>query len=467
MKLKRLSILVFTCFLILLFSCKKSDKTDPSTDLKLSFSTDTVYFDTVFTTVGSITKRLLVYNENKNSIMISSIQLAGGSSSMFKLNIDGVSATQSQNITLPGKDSIFIFIRITVDPNNQGNPFAVTDSILFLTNGNQQKVQLLAWGQNADFYRNKSLQGNIVWDSLKAHVIYGFLRIDTGSTLTLMPGTQVYFHQNSHLSVSFGASLNIAGNLDHPVGFQGDRLDPFYRDLPGQWDGIWLESGSKENLFNYAIIKNGTTGIYVDSVGNSAQPTLRMDNTMIRNMSSDGLLAYRTFIESTNCVITNCGGSAVDIINGGSYDFRQLTIGNYWINSVRTSPSIYLSNFTYDSLGNKNPNPLTKAYFGNTIITGSDMDEIGLDPDPSVPFEFVFDHCLLRTQNNTSDPLHYIECLINEDPRFVDIEHNNFEIDSISPAIDKGIPMGVPFDINGIDRGSTPDLGAFEYFKHR
>ena len=383
--------------------------------------------------------------------MISSIQLAGGSGSMYKLNIDGISADLVKDIEVAGKDSLFIFVRVTVDPNNQGNPFTVSDSIMFLTNGNQQKVQLLAWGQNADFYRNKSLQGNIVWDSLKAHVIYGSLRVDTGASLTIMPGTKVYFHQKSSLAVSYGASLIIAGNLDHPVRFQGDRLDPFYRDLPGQWDGIQIESGSRENQFNYAILKNGSLGLYVDSIGSSTLPTLRMDNTIIQNMSSDGLLAYGSYVESTNCLINNCGGAAIDIINGGSYDFRQLTVGNYWTFSVRYSPSIYLSNFTYDTLGNKIPHPLTKAYFGNTIISGSETEEIGLDADPAADFEYTFDHCLLRTLKSTADPLHYTECLVNQEPGFVDIPNYNFEIDSISPAIDKGIPMGVPFDIKGID----------------
>jgi len=463
--IKKYAVLFFA-LILMFFSCKKNDKIDTNSDLKLWFSADTVYFDTVFATVGSVTRRLVVHNGNDGKVVVSSIQLAGGSASMYKLNIDGISADLVKDIEIAGKDSLYIFVRVTVDPNNQNNPFAVTDSILFLTNGNPQKVQLLAWGQNAFFYRNDVIKGNLVWDSLRAHVIYGSLRVDTGSTLTIMPGTKVYFHLKSHLAVSYGASMIVAGNLDHPVRFQGDRLDPFYRDLPGQWDGIFLESGSKENQFNYAILKNGSIGLYVDSIGNSVQPTLRIDNTIIQNMSADGLLAFGTFIESTNCLINNCGGAAIDIISGGSYDFRQLTMGNYWNRSVRTTPSLYLSNYTYDTLGNKVPHPLTKAYFGNCILTGSETEEIGLDPDPSVPFEFTFDHCLLRTLKNTTDPLHYLECMVNKDPGFVDVLNYNFEIDSISPAIDQGIPMGVPFDIKGIERGITPDLGVFEYFKH-
>ncbi len=463
----KLFFMIMTLCIMTFIACKKSDKIDPSGDLKLGFSTDTVFFDTVFTTVGSVTQKLMVYNPSKNRVLISSIQLAGGSASMYKLNIDGIATDHLQNLELAGKDSIYIFVRITIDPNNQSNPFAVTDSIHFLTNGNLQKVQLLAWGQNANFYRDALIRGNTTWDSLKAHVIYGSLRIDTGSTLSLMPGTKVYFHLKSYLTVSHGSSLKVNGSLNHPVRFQGDRLDPFYKDLTGQWSGLFLERGSKENEINYAVIKNGETGVFVDSIGNSSQPTLRIENTIIQNMSSDGLLAYKSFIESSNCVIVNCGGSAIGIVSGGSYDFRQLTIGNYYTSSVRNSPSLYLSNYSYDGMGNKKPNPLTKAYFGNAIITGSANEEIGLDADPSSAFEFIFDHCLLKTQSGTSDPLHYKECLVNEDPRFVDIEQNNFEIDSISPAIDKGIPMDVPFDIKGIYRGLTPDLGAFEYLKHR
>ena len=463
--LRYISLLIVTVFLVLSFSCRKKDQIDPNPAFTLSFSKDTVFFDTVFTTVGSVTQRLVVFNPNERKINISSITLEGGAASNYRINVDGIAELSVSDVEIPANDSIFVFVRITVDPNNQNTPFIVADSISFLTNGNLQRIRLVAYGQNANFYRNANLEGNIIWDSIKAHVIYGSLRIDTASSLTIMPGTKVYFHKDAYLAVSSQSTLSVLGTLDHPVRFQGDRLDPFYKDLPGQWSGIYLESGSRDHQINYAVIKNGFNGIVADSISSSTSPMLTMNNSIIQNMLSDGIFAYASSVTSTNCVIGNCGGAAVDIIYGGSYDFRQLTVGNFWVSSVRTSPSIYLSNYTYDTLGNKIGNGLVKAFFGNSIIYGADENEIQFDTVATVPFSFTFDHCLLKTKLNTGNPLRYIECLVNQDPLFIEVQKWNYQIDSLSPAIDKGIPMGVTWDILGVDRGATPDLGAYEYVK--
>ncbi len=457
---------LFVMGLLVISSCRKKDKVSDDPSMVLEFSTDTVFFDTVFTTVGSVTQRMVVHNRNKYKINVSSILLAGGSQSNYSINVNGIPASTFSDVEIPGEDSIYIFVRVTIDPNNMNLPFVVSDSILFYTNGNAQQVKLVAWGQNAFFYKNACLTGDIFWDSLKAHVVYGPLRIDTGSTMTIMPGTKVYFHNKSSLNISEKSVLLVYGNLEHPVRFAGDRLDHYYRDLPGQWEGIFIEEGSKGNQISYGIIKNGKSGIMVSTGNDPVQPDLKLDNTIIQNMTGDGLAGESSNIISTNCVIVNCGGSAI-YVSGGYYDFRQLTIGNYWTSSVRFSSSLYLSNYSYDSLGNKVPHELIRAYFGNAIIYGSDQEEITLSFDSTAGFEYMFDHCLLRTTGSTADPLHYTGCITNQDPRFVDVQNFNFEIDSISPAIDKGIPLGIPFDIKGNARGDPPDLGAFEYIKHR
>jgi hypothetical protein len=463
---KSLPIILFSGFLVFfILSCRKRDQIDTSQGLQLSFSTDTVFFDTVFPTVGSVTKRLVVYNTNKNKISISDVRLSGGQGSMFRLNVNGTPAISATNIEIAGNDSLFVFVRVTVDPNNQNLPFVVSDSIQFTTNGSLQHIKLVAWGRNAIFYRGTNLKGNIIWDSLKAHVIFGSIRIDTNSSLTIMPGTRVYFHKDAYMSVSFQSTLKIPGTLDHPVRFQGDRMDPFYKDLPGQWGGIFLESGSRDHVINYVYIKNGSYGFAVDSMGTQGSPMLAISNSIIQNMSSAGIFAFGSSITSVNLVIGDCGGSSLALHYGGSYDFRQLTIGNFWSSSVRISPAVYLSNYSYDTTGQKISNPLLKAYFGNVILYGSNEEEIVLDSLPSVPFEYTFDHAILKTQLKTTNPFRFLNCDVNKDPRFVDIQKMNYQIDSISPAINMGAPMGIPFDIRGNDRGSTPDLGAYEYVR--
>jgi len=467
MHLKHLSILLTTALFVLAFSvsCRKSDKVDSNPSLMLSFSTDTVMFDTVLATVGSVTRRLMVHNQNPGKVVVSQIQLGGGAASMYRINIDGKPAFDVQNIEIPGKDSIFVFVRVTVNPNDKTTPFIVSDSIIFTTNGNRQVVQLAACGQNADFNIEKTLKGNQVWDSLKAHVIYGFLRIDTSASLTILPGTKVYFHKKSHLAVSYDASLIVNGEWDHPVTFQNDRLDPYYRDLPGQWDGIYLERGSKGNSLANVMIRNGNYGLVIDSLVAGSAPKLLLDGAIIQNMVYDGIYAYSTSINATNCVIGSCGGASLRIEKGGSYDFRQLTIGNFWSTSVRNWPALVISNFTYDSIGNKVPGDLVKAYFGNAIIYGSETEEIQPDSVASAGFSYMFDHALLKTTLKTGNQNHFLECQVNKDPLFLDVQKYDYMIDSTSPAIGKGVPMGVIYDIRKVMRPAAPALGAYEYFK--
>lgn len=449
--------------LITVSSCKKKDKIDSNPALKLTFSTDTVFFDTVFTTVGSVTQRLMVHNYNASKILVSSIRLGGGSNSVFSLNIDGTPATSMSDVGIAANDSIFIFVKVTVNPNNQNTPLVITDSILFNTNGNLQKVDLVAWGQDAYFYRDKKLTGNVTWDSIKPHVIFGYLRVDTGATLTIMPGTKLYFHKSAYLAVSHLSTITVIGNLDHPVRFLGDRLDPFYRDLPGQWDGIYLEKGSQDNDINYAVIKNGNFGISVDSAFNSS-PMLRVTNTIIQNMIGNDIYAYATNVYSENCVLGDCGSAALALDFGGSYEFRQLTIGNFWSSSIRLVPALYLSNYITDTHGQLISNPLTKAEFGNIIVYGSQDEELSFNKNTSAAFNFTFDHCLLKTLKSTSDPSHYITCIVNKDPGFVDVLKFDYQIDSISPAIGQGNPfVGVSTDIMGRSRIPNYDLGAYQH----
>ena len=98
------------------------------------------------------------------------------------------------------------------------------------------------------------------------------------------------------------------------------------------------------------------------------------------------------------------------------------------------------------------------------IIYGAEEEEIGLDSVTGL-FEYTFDHALLKTHLKTTNATRFASCKVNQDPVFVDIAKLDYRIDSISPAIDYGLPMGIPLDIRGIDRGTAPDLGAYEYSK--
>ncbi len=261
-----LKYLIFIGFLFQLFiSCEKEDL-NTSTTAKLEFSEDTILFDTIFTTIGSSTKRFTVKNPYNKSIEINSIYLAGGVSSPYRLNIDGHAGDRLENVELKEKDSLYIFVEITVDPNNSNLPMVVKDSIIFSFNNTQQDIDLIAWGQDVNLI-NGEVIGTETWINNKPYLIYNSMLVDTNSVLTIEPGVILYFHKDSRLYVAGTIVSN--GTYESPILFQGDRLENDYEDIPGQWDGIWLMAGSKDNIFNFTEIKNAIIGIQVDTLANS------------------------------------------------------------------------------------------------------------------------------------------------------------------------------------------------------
>ena len=142
-------VALIICALVVLASCKKENTITTDTNCKLTFSTDTVMFDTVFTSLGSSTHQLKIYNGYQDDLNISEIRLMGGEQSRFKINLDGVNGSEFYNKVIPAHDSLYTFLNVTIDPNDQYTPFVVEDSIMFVTNGNTQMIKLVAWGQNA------------------------------------------------------------------------------------------------------------------------------------------------------------------------------------------------------------------------------------------------------------------------------------------------------------------------------
>lgn len=473
--------ILFILFTIL-FSCRKDRlTTDPSA--KLEFSEDTVIFDTVFTSVGSVTKYLKVYNRHNRSIKISSIRLASGSASSYRMNVDGVASTSISDVTMAAKDSMWIFVEVTVNPGSATNPLIITDSILFETNGNHQDVDLAAWGQDANFYYYP-LFGNFTLDNIKPHVIYGYAIID--STLTINAGAKVYFHKNSGMIVLSEGTLKVNGTLDNPVTFQGDRLEWSYRDIPGQWDMIWFSNltkngnstapGSKNNEINYAIIKNANIGLRVDTNGsNWITPTLKINNSIIQNMSGLALLGQGSFIEAGNCIFANAGQYVAALVYGGNYRFKHCTFANYWTYEKRDNPLLFMNNY-YEPGGSTIVRDLEKADFENCIIYGANTNEIKLDNNSSGLFEYKFNYCLLKTDLNTSDASRFISIILNpsqvlvdgqlHDPVFKEVTENDYHLFGQSAAINRGsfiLMENLSTDHDGKARDSQPDLGAFEY----
>ncbi|QNJ99193.1 hypothetical protein [Constantimarinum furrinae] len=493
--------------LILWSSCRNDFESVASTG-NLEFSRDTVYLDTVFTNIGSSTYNLKVYNRSDDDINIPNIRLANGEASNYRLNVDGIPGKSFEDIQILAKDSIFIFIETTIDINNFPNPdnaFLYTDQILFDSGGNQQQVDLVTLVKDAVFlFPERFADGTVETLSLgtnsegeeiliegffleddeltftneKPYVIYGFAAVAPNKTLTVEPGARVHFHANSGILVANQGTMIANGLpstdpavLENEIIFEGDRLEPAFSDIPGQWFAIWLTAGSTDHEFSYTTIKNSTVGILMDS--NDGDRTLTLRNVQIYNNAISGLLARTGNVYGENMVINNSGQSSLALSLGGTYEFNHSTFANYWTNSFRTFPSVLIDNI-FVGENETVTEPLIQANFKNCIIYGNELREIGFVRDENTTFNFNFTNSLIRFEDpngeftteeyNFQNTMFYNSIVRNTDPVFFDPALNDLNIETgTSGAENIGLP-GVlpPVDLNGTNRQTPPDAGAYE-----
>ncbi|MCL6460878.1 MAG: hypothetical protein I4O51_03295, partial [Flavobacterium micromati] len=404
----RAKILLLLIGTILSISSCRSDFETIASNGTLKFSRDTIYLDTVFTNIGSSTYRLKVYNKSKNDITIPTIQLARGLTSKYRMTVDGMQGNNGKifnNVDLLAKDSLYIFIETTANiADANATDFLYTDQIQFDIGQNLQTVELVTLIQDAVFLfpqrfadgtkeilpvgnetiegffldENDAINGNeLQFTNTKPYVIYGYAAVPSNKIATFEAGTKVHFHANSGIIVANNASIQVNGSLstteklENEVVFEGDRLEPDFSNVPGQWGTIWLTDGSTNNRFNHLTIKNATIGILIQ---NNDQTTVSIKNTQIYNSSNYGILAQTAKINGENVVINNAGQASLACTYGGNYQFTHSTFNNNWNSSQQVA--VFISNFISGAVPESKD--LTKATFNNCIIYGSYSNEMSL-----------------------------------------------------------------------------------------
>lgn len=444
-------------------SCDKIE----NNEVTLQFSTEEITFDTVFTTVGTITRNFTVHNPSKEDIL-ADIYLAGAPNSYFSINVDGLSGTDFRDVLIPARDSIFIHVRANLHPGNQNTPFLITDSIVFRHNGNVQDVNLLAYGQDANFIVADAGSGNlrykivagahetVHWTKEKPYVVYGWAAVDSLGTLIIEPGTEIYFHNNSGIWVYSYGNIQVNGTPDEPVNFRGDRLESWYDSDFAQWSRIWINEGHSENRISNARISNAQVGVQIEPLTTYTRNKTTIENSIIKNCRFSGVIARYANLEMNNCQVSNCGDYCLDL-EVGTFEMKHLTIANYFTQSQRERPALFVSDTCYTLYGGYE----TKANFYNTIIYGDLNNELVENKHEHYGSEYNFYNCLIRTTEN-SDSFH--DCILNQDPGFVSTQAMyDFQLNMNSPAIDAGLGgIGITTDLFGNPRDGQPDLGAYE-----
>lgn len=444
---------LFFLLVVLASACHKEEQLSSDQDDKLGFSEEEIFFDTIFTSVGSVTQRFKVYNHNSKAVIISSIELAGKASSPYTIIIDGLESNYRSNLTLRGGDSMYVLVKVNIDPQNQSLPFLVSDSILFTTNGNLQKVKLRAYGQDATFLSSAITGCDTVWTNVKPFVIANYVRVPAGCTLTLSKGVRVYFHDNAFMDVQ--GTLLVQGEKDSIVTFSGDKFLETFKDLPGQWQGITFGAASKNNSINYALIKNALTGIKIlhDPADADTIAEVKLSNTIVKNMQGSGVEAYGTDVHAYNTLFSNCVRETFAGLGGGNYHFRHCTFTNYSYFFFREEPAIRFNNNS-GSLSN----PL-KTRLTNCIVWGDRTNELQLTEDGLNIFDFSASKTIIKT-SRTDQGVN--GNLINTDPLFEKPVSGDFHLKAGSPAINTGQNIGIIEDLEGKPRDVNPDIGAYE-----
>jgi hypothetical protein len=462
MKILPVFFSILACFL---FSCKK-DSFITSPDARLVTSTDKLKFDTVFTSVGSVTQSFTIVNDNDQKLRLSQIKLGGGSSSAFAINVDGVPGTSFSNLELNAHDSIYVFVKVTIDPNAANAAFVVDDSVEINYNGSLSKVYLQAYGQNARFITNEHITSNTTWDKTLPYVIQHTLYVDKGVTLTLEKGTRVYCNATAAFIVN--GTLRSMGEKEdsNRVVFRGDRLDAAYKDLPGSWAGLLFSNTSTSSELHFTNILNAYQAV---AIGNAV---LQMDHCTISNAYDIGLYALNASVTASDCLISQCGnegqagtgGSNVILTGGGTYDFTHCTLvtyANYYQNHKQ--PVLFVSNNDAGSIAPLNAN------FTNCIVYGNGgTAENELLVTKAASDKVIFTNTLYKVKDD--QPGDFIDPIKNQDPLFdtinVNLQTYSFRLREGSPAIAAGKALAIPgTDLDGNPRPAPPtkpDMGSYQ-----
>lgn len=445
-------------------SCISDDFTTSSSDV-LTFSTDTLRFDTVFTDLGTPTARLKVYNRASKAINISSIRMRNDDG-VFTMNVDGVSGKTFENVEIRANDSIFIFVECFIASNDDPRPFAVEGMMDFVTNGVPQSVVLEAYGQNVRRLRGITLESDAVFTPEMPYVIFDTLRVAAGATLTIQPGTQLLFHDKGMLQVD--GRLLAVGETGKMISLRGDRLDDVlpdtgYEILAGQWQGVRFAPESFGNRMEFVEMQSSVHGVIADSCGVLDRDKLTLVNSWLHNSQGNVLRSEHAKVNAYGCCFSD-GGEAVVWLRGGVHDFVQCTLANNYLFAISPESILTLSYLKRE----ESPgiiNPLMKASFANCIIYGITSP---LTPGDLEYTDVYLRNVLLGVKGTDDD--HFISCIWNENPEFETIRDKyvfNYRLKEDSPAIGAGNPAYVtPLcikDMDGIDRleWGNPALGAY------
>ncbi|MBR5335906.1 MAG: hypothetical protein IKV23_06505 [Bacteroidaceae bacterium] len=461
---------------VFLVACSEDADFSVSPSLRLEFSCDTLMFDTLFTSVGSPTAVVKVYNRNSSSLRLSSVTTKSGGASGFRINVDGEYAGVVRDVEIRKNDSMYVFVEATLDRNSADVPLLVTDSLLFmLESGVEQHISMMAYGRDVEIMRGRMFEqdGRIA----KGHyLVYDSLVVGSGATLTIDAGAVLYFHKDVELMVR--GRLLAQGTCEQPVVMRGDRTDNMfdylpYDRIPGQWGGVLIDSASNGNAFVHCDIHSAKYGVKVVA-GDTTLQRLAIESSRLENFDGNALETTMSHIDVKNSLIANARGNCVKVV-GGNVRFVHCTIANFYVWKQR-DVALALHN-SIDGA----PAPLRGALFANCIVEGSRNDEImgylsafGDTVPDAVNYRFV--SSLINTIEEEDDGFvnvvydkKDVAPFAKEHFRLIDNSIFKYDFHLSDSTAARGIAAGayssqLKYDLDGVLRpDSLADAGCFQY----
>ncbi len=442
--------LIILSLICLISACEDNEAYNHDPNFQLSFSLDSLTFDTIFSGLPSTTKQLKVYNRSSKAIYLDEIDLINDEA--YRLNINGVVGNSVKQVYIPAKDSLYIFVELSVQDNDQDSPRLIEDYIQFKFNSRVQRFLLKSWAQDIIRFENNELQSQ-VWTKNRPYFIDEDLYLNQNQTLTIQAGSKVYFQKNAGLHIH--GNLNINGSFEDVVFFGSHRREELYDNVPGQWDGLYFYADSKDNFISHLHLENAIKGITAQSDNNNNR--IEIEYSQFLNFTTTGISSHNFNLKMHDVIVYNCGEECIRLEGDGNFNLAHCNFINYWQLSSRNKPVLsYIVN-------NKN-----ELKLHNSIIWGTKSNEIEINQIEAVEIKNTLIKLSEDKQNSLSNI--FENCIFNTDPEFANKNEHNYNLRDSSPLIDKAnteIAIFYPIDFNGNNRlsDSAPDIGSFEYYE--
>lgn len=431
------------------------------------FSVDTLKMGTLFTDESSPTYSFKVFNHDSKSIVISNISMKDDTEGMFRINVDGMAGNEFKDVEIRAKDSIFVFVEVTLPDRNLTKPVDYERHMAFTTNGVTRELLITATALDATRLHATTIDSDTRFTAAKPYIIYDSLVVAPDVKLTLEPGTKLHFHDGAGLTVH--GTLEANGTPGQLVEMTGDRWGNVvgrvdYEIMSGQWEGVYFTSTSRANKMEFTSVRNTMYGVVVDSVAyDNSTPSLKLVNCQLRNSKDYALLSSFSWIEAWGCELADAS-SGVLALQGGKAGLVNCTIANYYLFSVLGGPALQLYHVSPDDAIDGIDLPLLEAHIDNCIIYGNGTD---LSHGDLTDTNVMVRRTLLKSEGSDDD--HFTECLWGVDPLYYTVRTDYFfdyRLKPESPAIGAADPALMPSELTvdmwGMPRNvDLPTLGAY------